>query len=401
MAAPPPPPPTDGEVNEGLNLPTDAFMEILLLLPPICRHWARLVCRHWRDIIDERTPRCPPPKVLAFFSSTTAASAYVVDDLADGQGREVWRVTAAPAGEDRYLDVSAVGTCNGLLCLCDNRKPGGRVALLNPATGETLHVPPLPVSYRGRHGYGSGKTYTFGFHPATGAYKILHLPCRGDSTGGFNVLQVFTLGDAAWSDVAVPGASCCLDVGLVSVGGAAYWVTKAMERVVSFDPGDERVAFDAALPVGAGPGTGSHCRLVEFHGRLGLAVSADRTTPTKTEVWVLGDDGRQGWSRRYSVRVHGVEQRLAAPHFAHGGEYVLTVQSKKWGRKHVYAHRLRDAGRRLQNGEVRSVRIGDPGTTVAYCKDGYYIRTFAYVETTEPLSVYKVDGRVRVGSIRK
>uniref|UniRef100_K3YLH9 F-box domain-containing protein n=2 Tax=Setaria italica TaxID=4555 RepID=K3YLH9_SETIT len=387
-------PPTDGEVDEGLSLHTDAFVEILMRLPPSCRRWARLVCRHWRDIIDQRTPRSPPPKVLAFFTSTRSASAYVVNDLEHGWGREVWGVTAGTA-TGRWIDVTAVGTCNGLLCLCDNRKPGGRVALLNPATGETLRVPPLPVSYRGLHGYGSGKRYTFGFHPATGAYKILHLPCRGDATAGFNVLQAFTLGAAAWRDVAVPGASCCLGAGLVRVGGAAHWVTKGMERVVSFDLGDERVAFDAALPVAAGPG--SHCRLVEFHGRLGLAVSADRMTPAKTEVWVLGEraGGRQGWSRRYSVRVQGVEQRLAAPHFAHGGEYVLTVQSKEWGRKHVYAHRLRGAGRRLPRGEVRSVRIEEPGMAVAYREDGYYLETFAYVETTEPLSVYKIDQRAK------
>jgi hypothetical protein len=157
---------------------------------------------------------------------------------------------------------------------------------------------------------------------------LLHLPCRGDASEGFNVLQAFMLGAAAWRDVAVPGASCCLDAGLISEGGAAYWVTKRMEKVVS---------FDAALPMGAG--LGRHCRLVEFHGRLGLAVSADRTTPAKTEVWVLGDGagGRQGWSLRYSVRVQGVEQRLASPHFAHDGEHVLTLQSEEWGRKHVYA----------------------------------------------------------------
>ncbi|CAL4999566.1 unnamed protein product [Urochloa decumbens] len=381
------PPPTDGEVDadEGLSLPTDAFVEILLRLPPSCRLWARLVCRHWRDVIDARTPRIPPPKVLAFFTSNKSASVYVVDDLERGRGRQVWRVSAK---ERRIRRVAAVGTCNGLLCLCDEDKPGGAIALLNPATGKKLRVPPLPVSYRGLYGY--AEAYTFGFVPETGKYKLLHLPCRGNSTGGFSVLQAFTLGDAAWRDVAVvaPGDSCRLHAGVVSVGGAAYWVTKGMvDRVVSFDLRDERVAFDAALPVGAG-GQGSRCQLVEFHGRLGLAVTAYRTE--KTELWVLGDDGRQRWSKRYSVRVEGVGHRLAAPHFAHGGEYVLTVQSEGWEKRHLHSHRMRDAGRRLLTSEVRSVRIEEPGTAVASFKEPGCLRTFAYVETTEPLSVYKV-----------
>ena len=40
--------------------------------------------------------------------------------------------------------------------------------------------------------------------------------------------------------------------------------------------------------------------------------------------------------------------------------------------------------------EVRSVRIGEPGTAAACFKNGSYLRTFAYEETTEPLSVYKI-----------
>jgi len=102
----------------------------------------------------------------------------------------------------------------------------------------------------------------------------------------------------------------------------------------------------------------------------------------KTEVWVLC---RQGWSRQYSVQVQAAEvwQRLAGPHFAHGG-YVLTVSANEYCRKHVFAHRMRDSG------EVRSLRIREQGTVAAYCKEGYRLRTFAYVETTEPLlSVFK------------
>ncbi|CAO2162900.1 unnamed protein product [Urochloa humidicola] len=83
--------------------------------------------------------------------------------------------------------------------------------------------------------------------------------------------------------------------------------------------------------------------------------------------------------------------RVAAPHFAHCGEYMLTVQSERWDKKHLHAHKMRDAG-------VWSVRIGEPGTAVAYCKDASDVRTFAYVETTEPLSIYKVHRGIKGGS---
>ncbi|CAN6299406.1 unnamed protein product [Urochloa humidicola] len=115
----------------GLGLPTDAFVDILLHLPSSCRRWvARLVCRHWRDVIDARTPRIPQPKVLTFFTGNQSASAYVVNNLKRGWGRKVWRVTTT--GCSKWIHVTAVGTCNGLLCLCDEDKPGGAISLLNP-----------------------------------------------------------------------------------------------------------------------------------------------------------------------------------------------------------------------------------------------------------------------------
>ncbi|KAF8758060.1 hypothetical protein HU200_010720 [Digitaria exilis] len=266
------------------------------------------------------------------------------------------------------------------MCLCDNTKRGGAIALLNPSTREKLRVPPLPVSYRQRKGYRSWQT----LQRAAGVHA------------------------GARRDVAVPGASCRPDAGVVTVGGAAYWVTNGLERVVCFDLKSESVTFDAPLPVG--PGRGYEFHLTEVHdGRLGLAVHDDRRAPPvrTEEVWVLGD--RHGWTLRYRVRAHGVEQRLAAPYLApHGGEYVLAVaRSDERGRKNLCAHRLPGAGIWLPRGEVRSVRIsdGEPGTVVAYCISGSYsdLRTFAYVETTEPLSCYKIHrgSSIPRGSTRK
>jgi hypothetical protein len=42
------------------NLPTDAFVEILLRFPQGNRWRLCLVCRRWRDVIRERMPQAHP-----------------------------------------------------------------------------------------------------------------------------------------------------------------------------------------------------------------------------------------------------------------------------------------------------------------------------------------------------
>ncbi|GJN15851.1 hypothetical protein PR202_gb02795 [Eleusine coracana subsp. coracana] len=361
------------------NLPTDAFVEILLRLPPSSLWRFRLVSRHWRTVIDERTPRSRP-KALAFCVNGKSAYAYVIDDLADGRcrAREVWR----------HRFKAMVGTCNGLLCLCS--VSSGDIVVVNPVTGETLDVPRCPAEYR------NWKAFSFGFHLPTGLYKIVYLPL---TYGFIDEVQVLTLGDASWRRVAVAGGSSCrLAAGVVSVDGATFWVTEGADRVASFDLGDERVR---TVPMPVEVGHGFSCHLTEVNGRLGVAViSTERpmtTTPAKIEVWVLGEgiirDRRTKWSRRYSVQVQGVERLLARPHFAYG-DHVLTTDTRKRTHTHMQGELTKmfghNVGRPLVSGEVRSVWIREPGTAVSGIIENSNLRgIFAYDETTEPLSCYR------------
>ncbi|CAO2191920.1 unnamed protein product [Urochloa humidicola] len=420
--------------DNGWSLPTDAFVEILLRLPTTKRWRLRLVCRHWRDVIRDRTPAPPQPTALVFvvscFDGTPlSASAYAIDDLAGGRCREVWRSSnAQPAGHfdqtrNRYVyartfDMAMVGTRNGVLCLCDNKTPGGAISLANPATGETLALPPLPCS---RYWQTWGTTiskwheaYAFAYDPDTEKYWVVHVPSFFDRNGAFAALQVFTVpGDegpsrpASWREVPVAGAaaSCRLDAGLVTIDGALHWVTDGTERVVSFDLEVGRVMWTLALPAGAG--RGYWWNLTEVHGRLAAincSVQYWWDNPKKTHVWVLDgggggrNDRRRGWSRRYSSQVQGgVYQRLAAPQFAYG-EHVVTTEAQyrnpNW--KGVFVHRMPPG--RLLCGEVRSVLISGKSqgvrvsgiVSVGDANHTSILGVFAYVETKEPLGISQI-----------
>ncbi|CAL4907991.1 unnamed protein product [Urochloa decumbens] len=349
------------------GIPADVFLNILLRIPPSPRRRLRLVCRHWRDAIDERAPEPRAfVKVLSFHIKGGRSHAYVFDDLTAGRSREL---DLEDSGVDSYDGVNSprvsmiIGTCNGLLCLGRKR---GDIAVTNPVIGETIAVDPPPMSR-----YRDMTTYSFGYHPATGQYKIVHFPCNNQRSD-LAAVHVFTLGDGTWQwrEVpAPPGSSCHLGFGLTTVHGVTYWATKNGQRIMSFDLKDERIANVDAPPVPAPQPSAScrpSCHLTDLGGRLGLVVCdlPDEFKRSKTEVWVL-EDGM--WVKRYTMLAHGVypRQEIALPHVAHD-EHVLTT-CKLWGYSSdettLEAHRPRQERKMRPCGMVR-VGAPRPETTV-------------------------------------
>jgi F-box interacting protein len=278
---------------------TDVLVEILRWLPPNSRRRSRLVCRWWRDAVDERTATDLQSRAKTLLvTSTYTYVAY-----------ENWRLkTVMTSLEDRIMEV--VGTCNGLICLCDDSKPGGAIALANPTNGERLVLPPLPcpdILVRGRLSW--HKAYGFAQHPRTGRYMVVHVPCYFDRVWEFHTVQVFTLGETSWRDAATPtvggaGVRCLLSAGIVGVDGAVYWITDGTERIMSFDLVEEHVTSVQPLPVPLPARSGSSFHLAEVYGRLGVAIFHDSAKLAKTDVWVLESArGDQRWRRWYCVEV--------------------------------------------------------------------------------------------------
>jgi F-box interacting protein len=170
--------------------------------------------------------------------------------------------------------MEVVGACNGVLCLCDDARPGGAITLLNPATADILALPPIPCAgvFRRHNTRRPGRSwhqaYSFGYHHATGQYKVVHVPCFFKTK---ETLHVFTLGEASWREVPVPDARCRLDAGLVSVSGATYWVTEgSKEKIMAFDHRSEQVRSTKPLPMSA---RRPICQLTQVHRRLSAATS--------------------------------------------------------------------------------------------------------------------------------
>jgi hypothetical protein len=80
------------------------------------------------------------PKLLVW--SFYYAVAYVSDDSTPSTGIYT-RLSRSSEYRNFYGGLQLVGTCNGLICVCDNDAVlGGALTLLNPVTGETLDTSP-------------------------------------------------------------------------------------------------------------------------------------------------------------------------------------------------------------------------------------------------------------------
>ncbi|CAL5005585.1 unnamed protein product [Urochloa decumbens] len=373
--------------DECFDLTDDALVQVLLLLPTSSRRRFRLVCKRWRDLIDERTPeRQARTKILAYFAERMAGRAFVFDDR-DGSRRRAWRF---PSYDERRYDM--IGTCNGLLCLhgrsasssAINAGRSSVIVVTNPITGEAQLLPPVPAAERQWEKFGR---YSFGYHPTTGEYKVVYIPCQRRQA--VDVVWVFTLGGGTgWRavPVLVPGASYCHCGEVVSVDGATYWLNAASDRVMALDLRDERVMWldlpPPSVRAGLTPEEGGW-RLTSVHARLGVAAT---TSSTGVEVWVLEGRPRR-WARGRTLLEPRGHQGcwITAPHLTYG-EYAI---SRSWGRTRLYRHKvgslIGDDGRLLELPEGAAELVMDDGTP-------YYgnLKTFAYVETLEPLPA--IDG---------
>ncbi|KAF8751001.1 hypothetical protein HU200_012298 [Digitaria exilis] len=368
------------------RLPADIFLEILRRLPPSPRQRLRLVCRHWRSVIDDRTPATQArAMVLAFVNDGRGGRrAHVLDDLTKhgaGRGREL----KLPRGAGEQ-GVSMVGTCNGLLCL---RRWRGDFVVVNPVTGEKLAVPPPSMSPEVSMGTTTA-AYSLVYHPATWEYKIMHVSC-------FGAVKVFTLGVGHGGRCRCPSSGIATSrrtrLCLASVGGVAYWVAADFHSVMSLDLKDERVVFVAKLPVRVGLVDLSWHLTTDLHGRLIFVICSNELkrgkTLKRTKMWML-DDGRRNKTRpEWVLRCKLVESEqelphgIAWPHVTHG-EHILTTRQMGWMYR-VSLHACLLSKARKKRGRVVRVE-GSP--SIAMYDNCYSLRTFAYVETTEPLALY-------------
>jgi hypothetical protein len=177
----------------------------------------------------------------------------------------------------------------------------------------------------------------------------------------------------------------------VADGGHMYFVVEGREpRIMSFDLNNENFTYVRPLPNMLS--TRGSWGLTEVRGRLGIAYTHDSPTLAKTEVWVMeGMAGQRKWNCWYILQVNKGYwlwhkfQHLSQPHFAHTDKHVLTQDQDNA----LFGHIPKvDDTRKARHGVVETTK-NNRGRPYNIEYNYKVMSTFVYVETREPLSVYK------------
>ncbi|KAM0900393.1 hypothetical protein ACQ4PT_020654 [Festuca glaucescens] len=306
---------------------SDVLHEILLRLPISSLLRFLRTCHQWRDVIRDscfvmgHANRAPEhlllflPRVDASESHKTASPGRI--KIFD----EKWSVStwaASSMDPDDHLFAS----CNCLLCFYRKYT----LKIVNPTTGQSLYLSkPDRKLFRDLY-----YLYSFGFHPATGEYKLIYFhrePRHGRLSGQpfcFDSIQVYTLGEDRWREIRAPKESCLVNLGVVNVDGAMYWITEEEGTccgvgVMRFDLRDETFELLRPPPLKACEVTDRPCdapdlsyHITEVDRKVCLVtVPFSCSSPLwrrynaevagRMDVWMLQSPAEDRWFLRYNI----------------------------------------------------------------------------------------------------
>ncbi|TVU09948.1 hypothetical protein EJB05_43447, partial [Eragrostis curvula] len=367
------------------SLPRELIEQVFLRLPASNLLRCISVCKMWREIIRDsqfamvhlqHAPSCTllfSPKGATASKGSYPSDAIIFDEA---WSPSTWAVPVI--GPDDLI----CGSCNGLLCL---HTPASTIKIANLATGEHLHLKKPTRFLKDDH----FSFYRFGFHPATKGYKVIHFfQERGlNATGRCDVIQVYTLGDEKWKDVASPQSlslSCVTNSGVVIVDGTMYWLTEDsganwQHVVMSFDLGEDTFMQIQLPAFGLEHGVfGAPHRfwVAEIEGKVcvSTAQSLDRELICDLQVWALNKPADQRWIQIYNIQFSSLFAR--GPHFVQGDKIVIQARDNS-----LYSYKL--------PGKKFEIELSKMDKLVNLSPRGQVdMQFYSYVKSIVPLDLY-------------
>ncbi|XP_010248476.1 PREDICTED: F-box protein At3g07870-like [Nelumbo nucifera] len=388
------------------SLPADVIFDILCKLPVksllrfkcVCKSWLALISdplfikQHLNRVLENITI----PNDDGGSSNFIVISAGIVFHVDNGSETET------NDGSSRKLDLPfqnsirspwVAGSCNGLVCLADERLDDTPEDLFvwNPSTGDYVKLPETPFERPPSSHLLMTDISAFGYISALDEYKVVKVIDAFDvsRSPGVNrsTVLVHTLGTDSWRKIGedVSFQIDCRSGGLLLHGGihwpaARFFQVGVLMLIVCFDLEDE-VFWEVPSPdmgevdkdwIKLGVLRGCLCAFLSVHGE-------------RIDIWVMEDYGaKESWIRQFSFQWRAIARGFESydpAWFVRDGEIFLKNASGEV----VLYHPIRNRVLRLPNARDREFREGE------------FKRILGYVQTlVSPLSLKANSGVSRL-----
>ncbi|CAK9162926.1 unnamed protein product [Ilex paraguariensis] len=336
-------------------VPEDVEKEILSRLTVKSLLRFKCVCKSWHVLIESQTfidfhlskAATEEDNCLVLHRRRDFTKEYVASVLCT-QTLSLLVDLEFPYFEDNKMGISIVGSCNGLVCLCDN---GHLFAVFNPATREFKALPILPSASLLPNEEFDFKAAAFGYDPITKDYKVLQI------SSIFNrhrldhyLFQIYTLSTNTWReiDAAMPAYFDEM-YPLINTyrKGVHHW--SAYEAILSFDINRE-VFGTIKLPTPTPPWHNQTLSLL--NGSLATIIYHLEARCKSFDIWVMKEYGvESSWTKQYTIGPLAIEMPLG---FWKGGE--LLMETRK-GKLILYDLHTRKTKRLLGHGHPRPLQF--------------------------------------------
>ncbi|KAF5746138.1 putative F-box and associated interaction domains-containing protein [Tripterygium wilfordii] len=292
------------------SLPREIIMDILSRLPAISLYQIKFVSRSWKNLAQDpllvlmhnsyMTQR--NPSLILHSDCLVQNQIYYLDLNEEDKMVKTIHVPPLP-------DFDLVGSCNGLLCLCDTQRCD-TIYILNPFT---RHHTELPVSEGMISHHYERALLGFGFNPTSNEYKVVKvanypIPQRPGHPTRFTTdayAEVFTIGSHAWRSLGSLPYRFLRVQSQTLVNGRLHWFTwqtreEGLDRkLLSFDVDSER--FQEVPKPNCGRFGKSESYLMVLKGCLSAAVYQNYSY-WNFDIWIMRDyNVNESWIKEFSI----------------------------------------------------------------------------------------------------
>ena len=317
------------------RLPTEIALDIFSRLSITSLMQCRFVCRSWQNLLHDRNlvslhlsqveERDP---LLIFHSDFPIRNQLCFAEFsgADDDAQGIVKKISIPFSAS-MPEFTVVGSCNGLLCLCDSLY-NDAIYIYNPFTNYYKELP------KNRQYEDEIVLCGFGYHPETKQYKVVKIvyywigniedhrirrirtPLRSKSE-----VLVLGSGSSRWRNIGeVPYYVERRPQGALFTNGRLHWLTRGVKNngrgliIISFDLLDERF-HEVPRPDFSNAADGRNYLLATLQGCLSAVVY--KYGHGDLEIWVMKEyNVKETWIKEFKIGANKPESpstRLQQP----------------------------------------------------------------------------------------